>query len=394
MKKVLLILLLGTVFTACNSVKVNQKHIDNGNYNEAISVAIKQLQKSKTSSKSDAHIVLLEKAFKKAVDKDKNDISFYKKQHNPAEAKNTYYKYKGLIDRQATIQQLLPLYSTSLKRNAKFKMENYSDKFAVAKQNYSDYLYDMGITYMKFNNTLDFRKAYDVFNELSGISPNYEDTYNLKEEAYFKGTDFIFVQLINRTFQIIPRDLESSLLSFNTSDLGNYWTEFHSQRQKDISYNYGVDLFFETIEFSPERIKEEEIKRSRRIKDGWEYQKDRNGNFVLDDKGNKIKKDIYITVKATLYQTVQTKSVLVGSTTVFKDFTSKREINRFPLTTEFVFENIFATYRGDKRALSTDDLNIIRNKFVYFPKNEQMLFDAGEDLKLQLITILKDNSFR
>lgn len=394
MKRIFFLFVSVLLFTSCNSIKRNQNLIDKGDYNEAIHVAVKKLEKDKTSTKSDAHIVLLEEAYKKAVEKDKKSIQFYKKQQNPAEAKNTYYKYVGLINRQETIQKLLPLYSTSLQRNATFKMENYSGKFAIAKQNYSNYLYDMGLTYMKFQNTLDYRKAYDSFDELSEVHPSFKDSYSLLDEAHFLGTDFVLVHLINRTYHIIPRDLERDLLSFNTYGLDDFWTVFHSVPEENIDYNFGIDLFFESIEFSPERVSEEEIKLEKEIKDGWEYQKDRNGNFVLDEDGNKIKKDIYITVKATLYQTIQTKSVQVTGNVIYQDFIKSREINHFPLISEFIFENVYGNYRGDKRALSPEDLQITKNKFLYFPSNEQMLFDAGEDIKLQLTEILKENSIR
>ena len=394
MKKALFLFLAIVILFSCNSVKINQTLIDQGNYNDAIEVAVKKLRKDRTSSKSDSHIVLLEEAYKKAVEKDKASIAFYKKQQNPAEAQNTFYKYRDLIERQNTIQQLLPLYSTSLKRNAKFKMDNYSGKFAVARQNFSDYLYEMGQRYMKFQTILDYRNAYDSYKELSDISPNYKDSNALLEEAHFKGTDFVLIQLFNKTRHIIPYNLESDLLRFDTNGLDEFWTEFHNQPQEFISYNYGVDLLFETIDISPERIVEEEFQLEKRIKDGWEYQKNRFGEFVIDEDGNKIKKDKYITVKATLFQTIQTKSALINSTVFYTDFITKREIKRFPLTSEIIFENVFATYRGDKRALESDDLTHINNKFEYFPDNNRMIFDAGEGIKIQLFEILDETSIR
>ena len=69
-------------------------------------------------------------------------------------------------------------------------------------------------------------------------------------------------------------------------------------------------------------------------------------------------------------------------------------MNNFPLETEFIFENVFATYTGNKKALTKDDLKIIKNEFVPFPSSEQMVYDAGETIKEQLKRILNDNNFR
>ena len=51
---------------------------------------------------------------------------------------------------------------------------------------------------------------------------------------------------------------------------------------------------------------------------------------------------------------------------------------------QFIFENIYATYRGDRRA-ADDAYNLFFDKkAVPFPSNEQMIYDTGEDLKQKL----------
>jgi hypothetical protein len=67
-----------------------------------------------------------------------------------------------------------------------------------------------------------------------------------------------------------------------------------------------------------------------------------------------------------------------------------RDIDKFPIGTEFIFENIFATFRGDERALSDEDLVLTENRFVPFPSNTQLLLDASDDIKGRLKEILKN----
>ena len=59
-----------------------------------------------------------------------------------------------------------------------------------------------------------------------------------------------------------------------------------------------------------------------------------------------------------------------------------------------MFENRFATVRGDERALTNEDLNIVRNPRVPFPSNEQMVYDTGEDLKIKLKNIITSYRMR
>ena len=61
---------------------------------------------------------------------------------------------------------------------------------------------------------------------------------------------------------------------------------------------------------------------------------------------------------------------------------------------QFVFENIYAKYKGDKRAIANEYMPNFRNGPVPFPNNQQMVFDTGEDLKNQLKGIIKKNKFR
>ncbi len=59
-----------------------------------------------------------------------------------------------------------------------------------------------------------------------------------------------------------------------------------------------------------------------------------------------------------------------------------------------VFENIYSTFNGDKRACESDYYQFFDKRAVPFPSNEQMVFDSGEDLKANLKNIITRNRFR
>ena len=61
------------------------------------------------------------------------------------------------------------------------------------------------------------------------------------------------------------------------------------------------------------------------------------------------------------------------------------------LNSEFVFENVHGNFSGDERILTNQEVSIINNNAVPFPSNEQMLLDAGDDIKNRLKVILKRN---
>lgn len=394
MQKAITLLCCVALLTACNSAKRTQKFLASGNYDQAIGLAVKKLQKDKTSSKSDELIVLLEDAFQKVVVEDQRRIDFLQAEKNPVNAREIYHLYRGLQYRQDVIRPLLPLYSDILRRNADFNFQNYRNNILTAKEGYALALYNDGKRFMSKGTIHGYREAYGSFAELSKIQRNYKDTEALMEDAHYRGTDFVHVTLRNRSGQIIPRRLERELLDFNTYNLDDFWTEYHNEKDSGTDYNFGIALNFRQIDISPERISEKEYIRRKRIKDGWEYELDGNGNVMKDSLGNDIKIDKYINVRATLYVSEQTKSVLVGGNVVYRDLMSQRDMDRFPLSTEFIFENIFAEYRGDERALTKEDKELVKNDFIPFPSHAQMVLDAGDDIKARLRDILKSNSIR
>lgn len=155
-----------------------------------------------------------------------------------------------------------------------------------------------------------------------------------------------------------------------------------------------MSLQLAQINISPEQLREKEFVRERDIKDSWQYQLDRNGNVMKDSLGNDIKIDKLVTVRATVLQIGQFKTSEVIGVVVFKDLAAKKLLDKFPIKSQFTIENYFASYRGDKRALLPEDVNLINNPRVLFPPNEQMVFDCGEDLKQQFKRIIRSYKFQ
>lgn len=392
MKKLLFIFGIIFLLGACSSVKRNQKLLSTGNYEQAIEFGVKKLQKNQSSKKRDGHIAIVEQAFQKFVAKANRRVSFLKKQGNASGAKEIYYTYQSIEYIQDKIRPLLPMYSITLGRNAEFKLNDYGSKIIDAKKAYVEYLYQEASFYMEYQTRKDYKTAYYIYCELDDLQPNYKDVTLKKENARFYGTDFVLVDLKNSTNQIIPVSLEQELLNINTYGLDKFWTQYHNKQDTTIDYAYGITLNFREITIAPEKLNVIKQRRSKRIKDGWEYVYDGNGNVAKDSLGNDIKKDVYVTVSAKVIITTQSKSAAVGADVLYTNIKTNSEINRLPIYSVFVFENVFARYTGDKRALTIQDKRLIQHPFIDFPSNEQMVYDTGEDLKLKLKDIIKNNT--
>ncbi len=387
-------LLFAFLILASCGVKQTQNLLHSGNYDEAISNSISGLRSNKDKKGNQDYVYLMEEAFAKAKERDLNSLNLLENDKNPANFEKIYTTYLQLKDRQERIKPLLPLKLLKEGRNAIFPFENYNSQIVTSKNNLSNYLYDNAKSLLSSTDKMNYRKAFDDLTYLNQINPNYKNVLDLLNQAKFKGTDYVSVDTKNETSMIIPIRLQNDLLDFNTYGLDNKWTIYHGNKQKGVNYDYGILLSFREILISPEQIKEKEFIKERQIKDGQKKLLDANGKAVIDNTGKPVMVDNLRNVTIRINETRQFKSSQITVKVDYFDFKKNQLIQSFPLTNEYVFENIYSNFNGDKRASDDNYYSYFDKKAVPFPTNEQMIYNTGENLKTKLKDLLNRNTFR
>ena len=394
MKKIILFVSVLVISASCGGVKKTQKALNSGDYSNALNSALQKLAENKTKKGNQPYILLLEDAFKKNKERELKHITFLEKDGNETSYEAIYKGYVSLRDIQEQIRPLLPLRIMEENRDAEFSFDNYENHIIDYREDLSEYLFDNAEHLLaSAANKQDYRKAYNDFKYLEEINPGFEDTRQKIEDAHDKGIDYVEVQMLNNSNQIIPSRLSDELLNFNTYGLDELWTKYHSNPLPNIKYDYGMQVSLDQIDISPEQLSEKEIIKEKQVKDGYKYAVDTNGNTVKDSLGNKIKIDKFKTVKCRFQQFTQFKSARVAGNVIYTDLRTKQQMNTYPLSSEFLFEHIYANSNGDKRALDNDLILLLDRAVVPFPSNEQMVYDAGEDLKSRLKSILSRHRF-
>jgi len=97
------------------------------------------------------------------------------------------------------------------------------------------------------------------------------------------------------------------------------------------------------------------------------------------------------TIRIEIREFSQQKSVQVTAKVDYVNLKTNQLLQTFPIACEFVFRNVFASYKGDKRACENDYLSNFDRREVPFPSNEQMVYDCGEDLKNKLKDVIVRN---
>ncbi|WP_417369689.1 hypothetical protein [Gelidibacter japonicus] len=392
MKAKLLYTIFILLIVSCSGKKQIEKALHSGNYDFAIEDALRKLENNKNKERKQDFVVMLKNAFEKAVERDLNNIKHLRKDGNPEHYKNIYEIYLKLNARQEKIKPILPLQIGNKPLRLDFK--DYSHVIAQSRNEVSAYMYETGLSLIDSNNKRDIKEAYATFQYIDRINPKYKDVRNLMQEAHNLGSDYVIVTIENQTDQIIPKRLEDDLLNFDTYGLNQFWTVYHAIPDKRIDYDYAMALQLKRINISPERFNEKQMLREKQIVDGWKYQKDSKGNVMKDSLGNDIKIDNVIHVKARFFEYHQFKSTQVLADVVYVDLKNNQTLDVFPISSEFVFENFFATVKGDERALNTQDRELLRNRRLPFPSNADMVYDTGEDLKLRLKQIINSYKMR
>jgi hypothetical protein len=168
--------------------------------------------------------------------------------------------------------------------------------------------------------------------------------------------------------------------------LNDFWTIYHDKKDKRLAYDYQLELNFRKINISPERVNEKELIREKEVEQTI-YSKDSLGKKIAS-----IKK---VNATCTIYQITQSKICEIRGNVKYIDLKANNQIvENFPLVSGYTFRHIYGNYRGDKRALNDRFIEIITNKVVPFPSNEQMIYDTGKDLKNKLKIIFRNNNFR
>lgn len=393
MKKITLLLSLFILMGSCG-VKNTRALLSDGDYDAVINRAIEELRSNKKAKSKQDYVYLAEEAFAKGKERDVREIELLIKEGNPAKLEQIYSTYLKLNNRQERIRPLLPLRLIKERREAIFPFDNYSESIINSKNNLSKYLYDNSKALLLTKDKMSARRAFDDLAYLENINPGYKEVKKLMEEAQFKGTDFVSVYTKNETNMTIPTRLQNDLLDFSTFGLNDKWTVYHSTKQKEINYDYELIVNFRQINISPEQVKEKEFIKEKQVKDGLKTLLDTRGNIVKDSLGKPIKVDNFKTIRVNIYEFKQFKSCQITAKVDYIDFNTNQLVDAFPITSEFIFENTYANYNGDKAACDENYLTYFSKKSVAFPNNEQMIYDTGEDLKAKLKDIITKNRFR
>ncbi|MDO5511017.1 MAG: hypothetical protein Q4F57_10000 [Weeksellaceae bacterium] len=382
MRKFYWMLMLSLIISSCNVGKRAEKSLNSGNYTEAFDVLIKQYQKGVSEKKYAAYLPMLQQAYMRMVETEEQKVERWKMENNSAYLSNIYNTLVQLDRRQSQIQALMPMYHQG--EVVHFPTKDYSKAIYNVKQDYASELYAEAERMMRNSDKNVIRQAYSKFVQVNNLIPGYRNVSNLMHEAHNLGVTHVLVEIENSSFTMLPHALNQELRSIITYDLDGNWTQFHEQAHASQAYDYLVKFSFDNILVSPERQSSRLYNYEKEVSDGFYNIRDAQGNIVRDSLGNPVRHERFVTVRARVEEFFLEKDSHVSGILEIYDAQRQRRLTADPLRSDFTFQEHFALFTGDKRAIPDEMIPFLVYRPVGFPSSEQMVYDSGTQLKAQI----------
>jgi len=358
MRKIYTLVILGFVLLVAGC-KTAAKLYDKGNYDEAVELAVKKLQKKP----DDEMRALLQSAYQYAVNDHETRIHQLSDNTNDLKWEWIYAEYSSLQRLYEAIHRSPEALSIVTPANYSSYLNTYADKAA-------DTRFQRGMMWMNKNDKLSFRNAWNEFEAALQYRPGDLTFIERRNEAYENAVINVVVMPIeNNRYRYSSysdyeiTNLENDLLRQLQNNTGNQFVKFYSSwdaNSKNIQADQFVDFRFSTFDIG--RTRDERSTRE-------------------------VSKDIVI--KETVYRpdsvVKEYKKVFAKITTIRRTMLSEgnlqinvRDAGGHWLWSDDVRGNHnwcteFSTYTGDERALSESDKQLVDRRQDYPPGQEEII---------------------
>lgn len=381
--------LAAILLSACHTAK---KFTESGDYDSAIEFCVRKLRGK--DDKKLKYVQGLEIAFQKAQERDLGLVNQLIAENRPQNWERIHDLHLLIRSRQDKVRPLIPLKAKN-GYTARFNLVEIGRMEIESRSKAAEYLYNKALSLIEQGERGDRRSARNAYDALQEIIrcyySDYRDVDKLLTKAHNLGTSWVLVTVDNRSGAPLPQQFEERLLAISKQDIDSEWKSFYFDKKPGETFDYEAVIHINQIDISPERVNERDYDDEKEIRDGWEYVLDKKGNVMKDSLGNDIKKPKYVKVRAKVKELHQSKATRLTANVEIRDLNRDVALDTKDLSTEILFEHYAATFRGDERALSDESRRRIGSNPVPFPPGQDMIVQAAERMRPNLISNLKNN---
>lgn len=251
----------------------------------------------------------------------------------------------------------------------------YVSELAESKYNAAVARYNSGLGYLNEKNRKAAKKAYYEFEKVINLQPNYKDVKAKLEDAYWAAVTRVVVQpiLINSNLYKLSGDyfqqqIDQYIAKYSRNKFVIFYGEAQATEQKIVP-DQVLSLNFDNFVVGQTYVKERVEKLER-------------DSVVIGETRNK--KPIYGTVKATLSifeKNISSSGLLDMSIT---DWETKKLVHQQKFPGTYVWRDSWASYKGDDRALTKQQLAITKRREQLPPPPNVLFLEFTKPIYNQL----------
>jgi tetratricopeptide (TPR) repeat protein len=358
MKLKLYTLSLVAVTVLLFSCKSAKKMYEKGNYDEAVELAAKKLQKKPNDATT---LDILQNAYRFAVDDHESRIRNNAASNNDLRSEWTYNEYLSLQRLYEAIRRSPAVFDI-------VRPTDYSSYIATYKEEASDVRYDRGLALMETNTKPNFKLAYFEFQQSLALKPGDLAAKQKMDEAYAGAvTNVIVLPVVQPGFHYSSYDqglanFDYNMLRYLNNSTGNIFVRYYAPAEAN-SLNIRTDQIVEM------RFSGLDIDRYQDNKTVRQVSKE----VVVKEtviKPDSIVKE-YATVRAKITTTRRTMQADGLLQVTVRDHNSQW-LWSTTYTGGYNWSAEFSTYNGDSRALTEEDKKLINRKEDFPPSNDEI----------------------
>jgi hypothetical protein len=332
------------------SCKTASKAYEQGDYANAVEIAVKKLQKDQADRDLKA---LLQQSYKFAVERHEDKIRILSNSSSDR-------KWEEMLSEYNSLQRLYNLVRQYPSANSTVHPTDYSSFIETYRGKAADVHYEMGLKWLDEETKNGYREAYHEFSRALRFKPDDFEIKKQMQQAY----EAALVRVV-----LLPIDAYNNNYYYSN---GSYqMRNFQDQIIRNLNFqtNNSFVKFYSTLDARSSEFKPDEVLEMRmgRLSIGQpiDQQHSRQVSKEVVTKEIVYKKDSVVKEYTKVYATITTvKRTLVSEGDMF--VTSRDERGRILWSDNFVGEHRwhteFATYTGDERALSDNDKALINRR--------------------------------
>ncbi|KYG81462.1 hypothetical protein EV198_1643 [Roseivirga ehrenbergii] len=362
--------LLALMVLTIVSCATGKNALEKGNYETALDRAINRLQSNPDNKKSQD--VLIE-GYRLASNYHMDYIRMLAVSNDPNKWEATYYQYKQLNSYYRQIQRCPACLSLVMPKS-------YISEESDAARKAAEYQIELGNNALATNTIEGGRRAFKHFNFALNFDRNVPNIDSLLTDARNMGTVRVLIEPIpihSRSLELTNEYFENRVIEYLDRFSQGRFVQFFTvdeAEQIDLQPDQIVSMQFDDFVLGQTLIesKTKEVKRDSVVV----------GQFT-DDKG--VKHDVYNTVKAELTINRKTLSSQGVMNFEIRDAYTNRILTNRKLPSKDVWVHEWASFNGDSRALTRDEIEMSKLKELPPPPPQTLFIGFVDRIYDQII---------